>query len=672
MSSEVSKLKMKTANARPQRMPITTQCIGTTDFFLPRVVSMQEVVPGENVKLDTICSIQGKPMAMPAEVQLKHSLRAFYVPQRVISKDWLSYITDRPFSWTNYMGSPNNYAIHEKDAFTYNEFFLQLFCSNDFGMTTQVLNPTEDGKVKKADIYLSLYNWEIDEGKSTAPRNILYNLTNKGRTWLAILNGLGYEINWAVKLDDYQWQQEIVGQWVEIEDENGNIYINEEFNFNRIWPYVFEIINQSDRTKEDEISIKPLLAYIKLMFDWYWPSEWEQEYKWWFENIKEYQFWNTATHLDRIIDQFEKVSYEVDYFTAAWKNPAGPNDNENFDIRINDPTQHANNGKGIVNPMVIGGDGGEAPAIRQFTSDVTEFKLSKYLLNALDAVNNYMTRNRIAGYRPVDRFLAQFGVHLNYIQTGRSQYLGGRTINLNISQIVAQAETAGAEAQATGALDQQLLGGKGAIVNGLNKLHTEWRTEEHGYIIVIQTIIPRIGYYQGIKPWCTRVDKMKFYNGTFDNLGVEAIPRQRLFHAKNSIAEYNNLPTNTIPKALFTEKIWGWSGTYMDYKVGFDVLLGDYRYRTLNEGIESMHSYRVISDDGEDIPANISLDFVLGQHEQYDRLFAYTGGDVDHFYFTVVNRNHGTKPMKSASETLDITDGEGNYTEFEVGGSYMN
>lgn len=646
MATEISKLKMRTANNRPQKMPITTMHIGTTDFYRPSIVEFTEVVPGEHVKLDTIISIQGKPMAMPAEVQLQHSLRAFYVPQRVISKDWNSFITGVPFRWRN---NQNNevLGIHDEDMFIDNMRLIEIF----FDPANEYM--THNGIYTDHDISMTWINPNNDEIENTYHR-----FTTKGKQFYNILCQIGCEINWVARgnfnIDGYKKENYMQGT-VNIKDAISEGYL-----------------------EQDKMSFKPIMAVIKMMYDWYVPSQYENYYQDMFETMKERHnmndtFLNQDT-VSRMFDVFTFVAYKAGYFTSAWQNPNGPNENIET-VSVEDPTIP---GRAIYRNTVKSEGNNQdtkgTPVLSyQGKAENTPKGITAYALRALDAIQNYVTRNRIAGYRPIDRFLAQFGIHLDYIQTGRSNYLGSNTINLNITQVIAQAETAGTEAEATGAADQQLLGGKGAVLSGLNKLHTEWKVEEHGYIIVVQTIIPREGYYQGLKPWFTRTNKLAYYNPTFDNLGTEAIPRKLLFHSLNVTAGESNADdvwnTYQIDIASNPSQIWGWSGTYMTYKVGFDTLSGDFRIKSLATGIDSMHSLRII---GKNTPASINKGFMIGEQKQYDRLFAYTADDIDHIYFTAVRKHSGTKPMKSSSESMELTDGEGNYTEFEVGGSYMN
>lgn len=658
MKTGTGKLKMRTANNRPQKMPQVTTWQGTTDFFRPSIAYMREVMPGDHVIHDMNCVIQGKPMAMPAEVHLKHSLRAFYVPQRVISKDWMNFITETPFRWKEQSSDTETLMIWENDQWMTNELLVCMFMGNYYGLTTgwysSVLE-TYDGRVKYDITCLiqdSLTNYKAIVGR---------NLTNKGRKFLQILNGLGIEINWFVNIYENEGAVDSLAEEASFWDRIDNVL---EFFTDRNGE------SSSTPDNHDYIVTKPLLAYLKIMIDFYWPSQYENELEEWFKDLKDYQAITDPKIFDRVMSLFEVVAYEIDYFTGAWKFPTGPNGEETT------PNIGGITDKSFLNPNVnsaylepTGSITNGSPA----AIDAGNGYITKYLLNALDAVQNYVTRNRIAGYRPVDRFLAQFGVHLDYKLTNRCNYINGSSVELNITKVIAQAETAGAEAGQTGATDQQLLGGKGAVLNGQNKLHIDWKCEEHGFIIVIQTIIPRIGYYQGLKPHCTRLKVLDHYNGSFDNLGTEAIPRRYLFHNYES-SEYDVRETGEIQNkiAALRSQVWGYSGTYMSMKVEQDNLSGDYRVNTLNEGIGSMHSLRVINKNGSDIPDSVNLDFMLGDQAQYDRLFAYTGNDVDHIYYDIINYNNGTRPMKSTSEALDITDGQGNYTSFDTGGSYMN
>ena len=284
--------------------------------------------------------------------------------------------------------------------------------------------------------------------------------------------------------------------------------------------------------------------------------------------------------------------------------------------------------------------------------------ITDYLLRALDAIQNFTTRNRIAGYRPIDRFLAHFGKRLDYIHTKRAQYIDGNTNNLAVIDVTAMAQTDGATAGKSGMYDAELLGGQAAKVSGQNGISIKWTADDDGWIFIIDTIVPRNGYFQGLKNHCLRVNWLDLYNPEFDNLGTQPLRRIELFHA----SEGCDTPLND-------EQIWGFEPTYMGMKTGWDTKSGDRRIRTLNAGLEAMDTLRTFDSQGENLPQSVDSSFLKGEQKQYDRIFQYMNDNVDHYYFTAKTTDNGAKPMKSVSESLPLTDGEGNVTEWQYGGS---
>ena len=209
--------------------------------------------------------------------------------------------------------------------------------------------------------------------------------------------------------------------------------------------------------------------------------------------------------------------------------------------------------------------------------------------------------------------------------------------------------------------EKNILGGKSGVMIGKNGIDFEWKADDDGWIFVISTIIPKDGFFQGLKNHAIEAGWLdSLYNPEFDNLGTTGINASEIYHSAMNHTTWQG-----------DNSVWGYEPTYLAIKTGWDTISGDFRNRLLNTGLEAMHTKRIVTPS-EINGKTVSSSFMKGSQKQYDRIFSYMQDDCDHFYLTAVTINSGSMPVESVSESLPITDGEGNTQKFEYGGTYMN
>lgn len=637
MSNQVGMLKMRTANKKQQRIPQNFMHISTTNFYMPQVCFIKKVMPGEHVKIRTTMNIKPRALSMPAEIQLEHNLRAFWVPNFTTHKDWFAYRTNTPFTTTE------GYAVHENDYYTYNSAIVKMFVTNP--VLRKVGWHTDTQPLDSYDINIAVFN----PNRNTLKGFFAFDLTRKGRLMLSLLQQLGYEINWQIQQTP---EGATADQW------DSPIY----------WE------SRETNLSEEKLVIRPILSLCKVMIDWYVPSQYQNSYQNYLEQIlmenKDYKDISGSAFGTWMSDLMLTICYKADRFNAAWKNPTGPN-NESSKFNIQD-----NSVVNLSNPQLRSAATNETngtinstgTAIIRTAKDSQGnqtnyvYNLSDYILRALNAIQNYTTRNRIAGYRPVDRFLAHFGIHLDYVHTKRSQHIKSNVQYMYGNDIINLAQNGNQEPAKYMVDEKDTLGGKGSVMSAKNGIDIEWKADDDGWIIVIGTIVTGGGYYQGIKNHVLGADwRQSLYNPEFDNLGTTGINKAEVFHSAMYQGQW--IPDNVV---------WGYEPTYMGMKVGYDTISGDFRIPTLNTGLEAMHTLRTFNETGSDVGETVSSAFLKADGSEYNRIFDYAEDDVDHFVTTIRTVNSGTMPVESVSESLPITDGEGNTTKFEYGGNYMN
>lgn len=640
---------IRTANKKPTPKNFDFRHQGTSDFFKPQVVHCQRIIPGEVAKINCNVEMYSRPLAMPAGVRVNHNLRAFWVPCWAMHKDWFRFRTNVPFTLES--DGERTFAKHNNDTFTENNWLVKMFLRHYDNVGDLLLETTSwevktyplavDYSPEPKDVTITI----VERGNE---QNILgycrFNFSQRGKLVYNMLVQLGYEIKW------------ILGWKGSLEDFTTSVE-----------PTIVDL-NTRGLTGDRLISARAILAFIKIMIDWYVPTQYEEFFEQQWEKMMDYQVFNPSSgEIDDLIKLLTWVNYEQDRFTGAWTNPQGPNNN-NTEIIIQDPTATQSQFKNVAQEIPQNG----TPIIDKRSSypgGATQnlHGITDYMLRALNALQNFTTRNRIAGYRPIDRMLAHFGVHLDYKLIKRSTYITGSSQHFSQQATVNTANLEGALENADWLNDKGIIGGAGSSMQSASNIQFTWTAEDDGYIIIIDTILPRVGYYQGMKHHNHLVDWRELYIPEFDNLGVEGIRRSEVFNAYNGFIErMDSLLQND-------EQIWGFEPTNAGMKTGYDTLSGDYRRKSMDLGIESMHTMRKFDDIGENVPESNSPSFLKGDNEEYDRIFQYTGTNADHFQFLAVITDKGKAPWASISESLPITDGEGQNAQYNYGGSsYMN
>ena len=404
-----------------------------------------------------------------------------------------------------------------------------------------------------------------------------------------------------------------------------------------------------------EYSALPLIALCKVYTDWYWPSAYQDDARlarmeamYNFNSVTSatstYSYQLTETVLKDIVAVLARgVNYDSDYFVSAWDNPLNPNSGNFSNIELTDITNSNTNTK------IIAGD--DAPQLTASSAN----PLTQYGLTALRALTDYMKRHQLVGAKALDRYLARFGVNLPAEKMNRSVYLGSQSQPIQIGDVTSTAST-----------DYANLGnyaGKGMSYGDGN---FEFETDEYGIMIIISSIVPKVGYYQGVDRNVMHVSKLDYYTPEFDNLGTQPITKNELWVTSN-----DSFVGNTY---LGTE-VFGFTPRYAEYKVGHDRLTGDFRAKQGSIGIASpsWHLMREIEvSNSADIVHGVG--FVRGlDADQYSRIF-YNDDlieNVDKFKVIYDFNVTSFSPMKSMFDTYDFED-KGKTVVEDVNGVKMN
>ncbi len=388
---------------------------------------------------------------------------------------------------------------------------------------------------------------------SYGDKNYLY--TEKGRLFLKVLHTLGYGINYG--------------------------------------------------TDTTEMSLLPLLAYMRVLYDYIYPSQYldalqlPKYFKVFDPNHLNTLFGTPSakySFLNKLLGLFS-LPYRQDYFTAAWKSLNAPG------------TQN--------DPRVIQKDA----ATFEITNDHTQYlsafetyeneqrsQVSQYALDFLQRLYDFVTRNNLAGNRFADRIFAKFGIGSRKSDPDMSQFIGQHIQPLRIADVTAMSSS---EGQDLGDLAGKMFSqGNG----NLGKLDS---VDEFGYILTLSFVQPKVGYYQGRRRWVTCNGQFDFYQPEFD-MQMRAIRNDELF------ADFTNPKDFTAAQSYGGDpkKVFAFAPNYSEYKKGDAYLTGDFRVKSLSRNMDAYHLFRDIPTPSVSSPLALNSQFLFMQQHEFDKIFA--------------------------------------------------
>lgn len=606
------KARVKTAVKDRTTQKYSNQHVTTQDFMQMNVAYCRELVPNQHFEIDVNTFSRLVPVKVPTfgDCDIKH--HAFFVPFRTLMPSWNDFITDTPHQESNGSGYGIVPYAHRLSIVALSS---ALATSNFY---------TTAGTATDFDI-------EYIFG-SSAPYTTYYRKwTNKGRHIYKVLLQLGYH---------YEPDQTLDAQ-------NYDIYV----------------------------SALPLLAAVRVFVDWYYPSAYvgDATYSGLMSILRRdpaLGYTLSASDISNILNLFSYVCYDSDYFTSAFDNPAGPNQGLYSTFTVPDITSDAFKSSvypdsGKIHTLANATPGAIPSIINRGQQGLSH--ISQYLLDSLHSLSDYMKRHQLVGSRALERFLSRWGVSLGTDKTDRSYHLGTYVTPVQFGAVMSNADTQGAS------LGQYA--GQGYSANFNNNGHFVVDTnDDFGFIMITTSVIPRIGYVQGINRHIFHLNKLDFFTPEFDALGTQPISNAELFCDNISGQNADGDRTDFIARR---DGIFGFTPRYAEYKIQHDQLTGDFRVPRLSvAGYTSDSWYLFRMFERNELPSVHNKDFVmpsiLGDSDQYDRIFSNTSGDADHFV-TIHRFNVSTSfPGKALFDTYDFDNERGKELTLDAGGVKLN
>lgn len=245
-------------------------------------------------------------------------------------------------------------------------------------------------------------------------------------------------------------------------------------------------------------------------------------------------------------------------------------------------------------------------------------------LRKATALQRFLEISARCGARYKEFVLGHFGVDVPDGRLQRPEFLGGGTCKMQISEVL---QTSASVQSETGDITSPLadMAGHGIAFGKTNYCKKSF--PEHGYVMAILSIIPRAGYYQGIRKDLLKQDRLDFYSPEFAHLGEQPIQMAELYTSYN---EANYDPNETF----------GYTPRYAEYK-----FIPNQIHGTFKDNMDSWHMARRFAKK-----PTLSKEFLEVNEYVNDlnRVFAVPGTSekpLEHFYVYTYNDVRALRPM---------------------------
>lgn len=586
-------------------------------------VMCRECLPGDTYDLDISSFVRMSPMSYPVMHNIQVFFHTFFVPNRLIYRDWDKFIwqgegkkplsTGLPitdvslptFSISTLDNAVSKLANMPFGTGDYEQFIAWLVFGPKLVAKTQVLEKFVDWFASQVfesselvTSYTSLFDYlglqfTVDEYYVA----YLYNLSGASslQDWYSKNSAPTITYNtfliqfdipdpknpdkWKIIYDKFQTAKSASPDW-----------------YNKV---LFRYFIKASQIYYTQINALPFRAYNLI---------WDSYYR--YEAISSAPDWDNPTITQQEILRYCLClprAYEHDYFTSclptrqkgqALALPVSQ-------IQVKGQTRATGNSDDPI--VTLSGTG----------SNITAGSGSINLINKATAlVNDLRTAIKLQSF---NELFARVGSRVNEAlkgifnvdsEDGRLDiptYISGSNFSMQISEVV----------QTSSSTDSSALGDYAGHGIGSDKGdHIHYTTNEHGFLIVMMSIRPQSEYADNVSKMWFRRSYLDYAWPQLATLGEQEVLNKEL----SFFADIND--DNPV-----SEKVFGYIPRYSEYKYSFDRLCGDFRdagtFFDWTLARRFMHQ------------PNLNANFIYIDPHNTNRIFSYTEEDYDHYYAQV-------------------------------------
>lgn len=215
------------------------------------------------------------------------------------------------------------------------------------------------------------------------------------------------------------------------------------------------------------------------------------------------------------------------------------------------------------------------------------------------ALQQMFELDALAGTRYTEIIFSHFGVRSSDARLQRSEYLGGKKVPINITQVIQQSETA--------TTPQGNLTGMSQTWDGDDYFTKSF--EEHGILYVVACIKGENIYQQGLPAKFSKFKRTEYYDPLFANLGMQPIYNREIYAQGNSQ----------------DEEAFGYKEAWAEYRNLNKEVAGEFRSNA-TETLDYWH----IARDFSSLPTNDET-FIKEGQDNLNRALTVASTEADQF-----------------------------------------
>ena len=419
-----------------------------------------------------------------------------------------------------------------------------------------------------------------------------------------------------------------------------------------------------DKNSQAKYSLLPLISFCKVYLDWYVPSKyWTSDPAIiWLRQFANLDFDNLSAvpalflnngsiKQDTLIKLFQidfSVFFTQDYFSNCLVEPFG-NDSTMQAYQDVEPSVGQN-------VSIVNSSNEDGARIIQSSANV----LTAFDLKTVGQLQKILNKGMVIDQKVQDYLRVTFGIEPSTDALRISKYVGHFADTIKVGDVMSNADTMNASGTSGAVLGQ--FAGRGL---GYQQGHFTFSAgANYGLVLVLQDIVPTPFYFQGVPNYVTAIDRLDFFTPEFDALCSAPVPIQRLF---------NDQPLHDY------DTVFGYLPQYSEYKVGHDVLSGNFRLHSVNADLSPWYQARklpfVDTPTGQ-IPSNVTIGSSFAKAlwsnrlNDFNSIFYSDGSVADPFYQIHDIKVTCYRKAKSLIEQMfDDDDYKDGSTNVELGGS---
>lgn len=243
------------------------------------------------------------------------------------------------------------------------------------------------------------------------------------------------------------------------------------------------------------------------------------------------------------------------------------------------------------------------------------------------AVQRWMENSMRGGSRYNEMTLVNFSIQPEDYRTQRAELLGGHSQVLEISEVLSTANTLVGEVETP--VGQ--LAGRG-VSFGSDRGGWSYTCKEHGWIMVVMSVMPDSNYCQGLPGWALRKTRYTYGWPLLANIGEQEVLSKEVFYSFLAADDDEN------------NEIFGYNPRYWDYKYIQDQTDSDFLTTLQYWHLGRIFLQRPILDQYFTTMNESGTSGADWDEETFRRIFAVQDGS-DYFLFRIMHHLTAKRPL---------------------------